>query len=164
MVERYRAAKRANPKMTQGDFAVMTHPTISARYHAASSASEKRRIKESGARYIRLELAGERSGRTNVQMGRIGHGGRYQVFTPVGDEWKSFNLLTGSKFRSTFDIPELTIRLQRGQVLKEKQAEFARRYKIRRNEIDIDNIEVRRIQRYKKMPMYVYNEEEVINE
>lgn len=63
----YLRAKVAKPGLTQREFARKALPTIAARYDAATSDAERRRIEESGARYLRLIMEGKRTGRVNVQ-------------------------------------------------------------------------------------------------
>jgi len=160
IAQSYRAAKAANPQLTQGEFARKSFPTISERYHDAKSRNEQKKIEQSGARYLRLVLEGKRTGRINVQRGTATLGGglpdAYQVFVPVaGGGWKSFDLEAAGG-RSTFDIPLLEARLRETpDVLETKRNEWARRYAIQGSELRVENFEVRRVQRHRKRAVHI---------
>lgn len=63
----YLRAKEIKPSLTQREFARKALPTIAARYEAAKNDAERKRVEESGARYLRLIFEGKRTGRVNVQ-------------------------------------------------------------------------------------------------
>lgn len=156
----YYRAKLANPKLTQGEFARKTFPTITERHSAAKSRAEQRKIEQSGARYLRLVLEGKRTGRINVQRGELKRpGGQvdlYQVFVPIaGGGWKSFDLgAIGG--RSTFDIPLIEVRLREDMsALDAKRQQWAQRYALRGNEINIEDFEVRRVTRHRKHAVHI---------
>jgi hypothetical protein len=150
----YYRAKAANPKLTQGEFARKSFPTISERYGEAKSRTKQKSIENSGARYLRLVLEGKRTGRVNVKRSMAtrpgGQNDLFQVFVPVGGDWKSFDL-TAIGARSTFDIPliEAQLRADPSALLTKRDA-WAQRYAIRPNKIDTDAFEVRRVQRHRR--------------
>ncbi len=156
----YDAAKRANPRLTQGEFARKTFPTITERYGAATSRREQRKIEKSGARYLRLVLEGKRTGRVNVRRGTITRpGGQvdlFQVFVPIaGGGWKSFDLgAVGA--RSTFDIPLIEEQLRRDPSgLEAKRRAWAERYALRDADIGTDSFEVRRVTRHRRHAVHI---------
>jgi hypothetical protein len=152
----YQRAKRNDPTITQGQYAVRAYPTISERYRHATTDAERRRIELSGARYHRLVLAGQRSGRVNIERGAaVRTGGSvdlFQVFIPVSGqkEWVSFDL-TGIGAKSTFDIPSIEAQLRNNpDILARKAAQFARRYDLQRSDLHAEAFEIRRVTRHRK--------------
>lgn len=152
----YQRAKRNDPTITQGQYAVRAYPTISERYRHARSDAERRRIELSGARYHRLVLQGKRSGRVNIERGAImrtgGSSDLFQVFIPVQGqrEWVSFDL-AGVGARSTFDIPSIEAQIRaHPELLDRKAAQFARRYDINRSDLNVAGFQVRRVTRHRK--------------
>jgi hypothetical protein len=156
----YDRAKIANPKLTQGEFARKTFPTISERYGEAKSRGEQRDIEKSGARYLRLVLEGKRTGRVNVRRATFtrpgGQNDLFQVFVPIaGGGWKSFDLgAVGA--RSTFDIPLIEEQLRRdASGLEAKQREWSQRYALTGNDIRIEGFEVRRVTRHRRHAVHI---------
>lgn len=154
----YYRAKIVNPKLTQREFARKGMPTISARYQEAESAAERKRIEQSGARYLRLVLEGKRTGRVNVEKAkrfRPGQGSdQFQVF--LRDKMgvpRSFDL-TAVGARSQLDVPTVEAQLRNNPAAIAKRiAQWRERYA----ELDIDEddiadmeFEVRRVQIFRK--------------
>jgi hypothetical protein len=141
----YYKAKAANPKLTQREFAAKALPSV----------TKKERKPESGERYLRLILKGERSGREIVAKGsRTDAGGfrdRFQVVVKdKAGNARSLNLV-GLGAKSTLDIPLLETELRnRPELLAAKRDEWARRYKIEQEDFDPDSFEIRRVRRHRK--------------
>lgn len=146
----YRRAKAANPKLTQGEFARKALPTVSTRYDDAKSDAERRKIEQSGARYLRLVMEGKRTGRVNVeQAGRFRPGSSrdlYQVMvTDSKGVKRSFNLI-GINTRSQLDLPLVEAKLRDDmRAIEERIAAWRDRYNIELELDDIADWDVRRV-------------------
>lgn len=146
----YVAAKMANPKLTQREFARKAMPTIANRYQEAKTPAERRKIENSGARYLRLVLQGKRSGRVNVEQAARFRPGQstdlYQVrVTDSKGIVRSFNLV-GINTRSQLDLPLVEAKLREDmRPIENRIWAWRERYDI---EIELDDIadwEVRRV-------------------
>lgn len=155
----YQRAKLADPSLTQGEYAVRAYPTISERYEKArrrADAKEMRRIEQSGARYHRLVLKGQRTGHVNIERGAANRtGGQvdlFQVFVPYGDDkYASFDL-TAVGARSSFDIPTIEARLRANpELLGKKARQWARRYDISMNDLQTSDFSVRHVTRHRRL-------------
>lgn len=158
IADAYYRAKTANPRLTQGEFARKSFPTIAERYANARNGAERKRIEQSGARYLRLVLEGKRTGAVNVKRGTRSKGfpDLFQVFVPVqGGGWKSFDLGAAGA-RSTFDIPLVEQRLRENSAPLEARARiWAQRYALAQSELRIDNFEVRRVTKHRRHAEYI---------
>jgi hypothetical protein len=155
IAEAYFTAKVANPKLTQREFARKAMPTISTRYDNAKSKAEKKRIEESGARYLRLVLEGKRTGRVNVeraQQFRAGSGpDLFQVM--VRDSkgvMRSFDL-SAVGGRSQLDVPLIEQQLRDNpRAIENRIFAWRERYDIEIEIEDIADFEVRRVLVHRK--------------
>lgn len=151
----YYQAKIANPKMTQGEFARKAMPTIQRRYDEAKSPAEKRRIEESGSRYLRLVLEGKRTGRVNVEQAGRYRAGRgddlYQVLvTDTKGIKRSFNLV-GINTGSQLDVPLVEAALRGNpRAIENRIYAWRERYDIEIELEDIADFEVRRVLQHNK--------------
>lgn len=155
IAEAWFAAKVANPKITQKEFARKAMPTVSTRYDNAKTKKEKERIEESGARYLRLVLEGKRTGRVNVERAhqyRAGSGGDlYQVMvTDSKGITRSFDLgAVGS--RSQLDVPLIEQQLRDNpQPILTRINQWRERYNVEIEIEDIADFEVRRVLIHRK--------------
>lgn len=155
----YYRAKLANPKLTQREFARKAMPTIQRRYDDAKSADERRKIEQSGARYLRLVLEGKRTGRVNVrQASRAKPGqGHDQFQASIRDasgNVRSFDVY-GVGARSQLDVPfmETQLRTHR-EIFDRKLAEWRSRYADAFGEMDVDDmldtLQIRRVLTFRK--------------
>lgn len=142
IIERWRAAKQADPKLTKADFMMKGSPG-------------KYKNRESAAAYLRVLLSGKRTGsRLWEQSSQTPPGGQRDLYqVAVKDKsgnMRSFDLeVVGGS--STFDVPLVEHRLKEDRkALKQKRDAWARRYDIDTSELDIENINVRRIRRARK--------------
>lgn len=155
IAEAYFAAKVANPKLTQREFARKAMPTVSTRYDNAKTKKEKERIEESGARYLRLVLEGKRTGRVNVERAQQFRGGQgadqYQVM--VRDSKgvvRSFDL-TAVGARSQLDVPLIEQQLRvNPQAIQNRIYAWRERYNVEIEIEDIADFEVRRVLVHRK--------------
>lgn len=155
----YYHAKIANPKLTQREFARKALPTIQQRYDDAKSPAEKRRIEESGARYLRLVLEGKRTGTKNVGIARkvrIGQGSdQFQAtIRDANGNVRSFDIV-GIGARSQLDVPLMEAELREHRdIFGRKLTEWTRRYGDAFGELDIedllDTLQVRRVLIHRK--------------
>ena len=143
ILSRWRAAKKADPKLTRADFMMKGSPG-------------KYKNRESAAAYLRVLESGKRSGSQLWARSREtppgGQADLYQVSVPRGRGRApaSFDLevVHGG---SSFDVPLVETRLKEDrQALLSKQRAWATRYDIDLGDIDIDDISVRRVRRHKK--------------
>lgn len=153
IIARYEYAKSRDPKLTQGKF-----------FRAGTG--DRFKNEESAARYFRLLKEGKRSGNVlwSESTGRIvtRKGRRVYTTPPVNPNnyqvmvrdrqgnVRSFNIgAIGG--RSSFDIVVLDDEVRRRKdVLQAKAKEWAQRYGIKENDINIEDFEIRKTRRADK--------------
>lgn len=160
IIARYEYAKSRDPKMTQGRF-------------FRSGTGDRFKSDESAARYFRLLKEGKRSGNVlwNESTGRIvtrkgrrvfvsppSNRNNYQVLVrDANGNVRSFNIgAIGG--RSSFDIAILDDEVRRRKdVLQAKAKEWAQRYGIKENDINVEDFEIRKTRRADKPYQMVLN-------
>lgn len=148
ILSRWRAAKKADPKLTRADFMMKARPG-------------KYKNRESAAAYLRVLESGKRSGSVLwAQSRETAPGGQrdlYQVAVSRGrgKAPASFDLeVIGGV--SSFDVALIETRLKQDRkALLTKQRAWARRYDIDMGDINIDQISVRRVQRHRKKSLEI---------
>lgn len=147
ILSRWRAAKKADPKLTRGEFMMKGSPG-------------KYKNKESAAAYLRVLESGKRSGSVLWERSRQtlpgGVGDLYQVAMPdKHGRMRSFDLEVEGG-RSSFDAPLIEHRLRAdGRALAQKRQEWARRYDIDLADIDTDEIIVRKVKTVTKRTLHI---------
>jgi len=142
ILTRWRAAKKADPSLTRGEFMMKGSPG-----HYKN--------KNSAAAYLRVLESGKRSGSvlwaqsTRTEAGASASDYQVMVKDRSGNA-RSFDL-TVVGGGSTFDVPVVETRLKADRkALVKKQRAWARRYAIDKNDLFIDDITVRRVSRHRK--------------
>lgn len=146
----YLRAKAANPKLTQKEFARKAMPTVAKRWRDAKTPAEKRRIEESGARYLRLVLEGKRTGRVNVERAVPKKRGASRTLFQIivrdkHGNARSFNITSEGSY-SALDIPYIEQQLRESpEILDARRREWAYRYADDFADFDIDDVSVEKI-------------------
>lgn len=151
IIARWRAAKQADPKLTRGDFMMKGSP---GRYKNKESAAAYLRVLEASGRKDTPEKR-RRSGdvlwKRSTQTLPGGERDLYQVAVKdKSGNTRSFDLeVVGGG--SSFDVALVEHRLKEDRkALRQKRDAWARRYDIDAGDLDVDNIQVRRVKRVTK--------------
>lgn len=154
IVAAYERAKRANPKLSQGEFMQAARP---GQYKSRESAGRYFRLLREGKRsgkHVWYEATGERVySEERKRWERVDRGAEPEIFqlivTDKAGNKRSFNI-GGAGGRSAFDVAAMQAKLeQRPDLIDKKAREWASRYDIQLSDLQTDQYEIRHVRQAK---------------